>query len=110
MLKAITHARVLNTHQIPMPINDGDFTTLNPPYTACESLVNASQNYLGNHLSDNYKETLAAMVRRHRGLSSLMSLKLPIFHSQLNFSDKLGDSSDDHGDRLQQDIAIMTTR
>ena len=51
------------------------------------------------------------MIQNYRALGSRKSLKLNFFHSHLDFfPDKLGDISDEHGERFHHDIAIMESR
>ena len=73
--------------------------------------MNVSREFLGSRRAENYKEGVADMLRSYQALGAGMSLRIPFFHSHPDFfPEHLGDVSDEHGERLYQDIAAMESR
>jgi hypothetical protein len=67
-------------------------------------------NLLGNIGTENFKELIEDMSSYHK-LGCSMSLKIHMFHSHLNFfCDSCGMVSDEHGERIHQEIATMEIR
>lgn len=70
-----------------------------------------AQNFLGNTKSPEYKQIVTKMITDFRTLGCLMKLKLHFLHSHLDkFPDKLGDFSEEQGERFHQDMKVMETR
>ena len=64
-----------------------------------------SHEFLGNNKSENYKDIVENLIEQYRTQGCRMSLKLHHLHSHLGFfKENLGDVSDEHGERFQQDI------
>jgi hypothetical protein len=70
-----------------------------------------STNFLGNIRAENYKEIIADMLSLYHKLGCIMSLKIHMLHSHLDFfPDNCGMVSDEHGERFHQEIATMDKR
>jgi len=78
---------------------------------AWTSFKNVSHNFLGNNKSQNYKELVSAMIRNYQALGCNMSVKMHFLDSHIDFfPDKLGDFSEEHGERFHQDMKDMEKR
>ena len=88
-------------------------TTLNPKELAAwRSFKAVTDKFLGNERADNYEEIVQQLLMESfRELGSRMSLKIHFLHQHLNFfPDTLGAVSDEHGERLHQEVSLMETR
>lgn len=88
-------------------MNDDNFTKC---LSATEAAAWASfksvvRNFLGKRKSDDYKQIIADLLRNYCKMGVRMSLKIHFLHSHLDFfPDNLGDTSDEQGERLHQDL------
>jgi hypothetical protein len=68
-------------------------------------------NFLGNHKASNYAARVDKLLKAFKNLGCNMSLKVHYLHSHLDFfPENLGDNSDEHGERIHQDLARMEKR
>lgn len=68
-------------------------------------------NFLGNHKSLDYIKVVQQCVAAYRIMGCNMSLKIHLLDLHLDFFlDNLGEVSDEHGERFQQDISVMELR
>ena len=66
------------------------------------------EGFLGNHRRDDYAMVVTNLIESYKKLGCRMSLKLHFLHSHLDFfRDNLGNVSEEHGERLHQDIQVM---
>ena len=66
------------------------------------------EGFLGNHRRDNYAMVVSNLMESYEKLGCLMSLKLHVLHSHLDFfRDNLRNVSEEHGERFHQDIQVM---
>ena len=78
---------------------------------AWNAFKSVTQNFLGNHRSPDYEETIETLLYTYNAMGCNMSLKLHFLHSHLYFfPENLGDVSDEHGESFHQDIATMENR
>ena len=69
------------------------------------------KNFLGNKKADNYTQLVEDMHLHFNRLGCNMSVKVHYLHSHLNrFPEKLGDLSEEQGERFHQDIKTMEGR
>ena len=67
--------------------------------------------FLGNHKSDNHKELVENLIVCYAEMKCRMPIKLHYLHSHLDFfRPNLGDISEEHGKRFDQDISAMEKR
>jgi hypothetical protein len=63
-------------------------------------------NFLGNHEVRKYRQLVQQMLEDYRMVGCNMLLKVHFLHSHLDFfPTNLADISDEHGERLHQDIS-----
>lgn len=106
-------AGVFDGPQIRTLINDVNFTAQmrNTEKDAWISFKNVCQNFLGNHKSQDYEKLVSDMIKNYQTLGCNMSIKLHFLDSHLNFfPDKLGDFSEEQGERCHQDMKEMEKR
>lgn len=78
---------------------------------AWKSFKDVSSGFLGNTKSKNFRKLVSNMLKNFAAQGCLMSLKLHLLDSHLNFFPKnLGDMSDEQGERFHQDILCMEKR
>ena len=78
---------------------------------AWNAFKSVTQNFLGNHRSPDYEQTIETLLHTYNVMGCNMSLKIHFLHSHLYFSpENLGDVSDEHGERFHQDISTMENR
>ena len=76
-----------------------------------ESFQLVVTKFLGNYKADNYEQLVANLLTSYKALGCNMSLKIHFLHSHLHFFPlSSGEISDEHGERLHQDIAAMEKR
>ena len=64
-----------------------------------------------SHKAENFEDVVANLLHSYNLLLCKMSLKVHFFESHFKiFHKNLGDVSDDHGERFQQDIDIIEKR
>ncbi|UYV80508.1 hypothetical protein LAZ67_19000385 [Cordylochernes scorpioides] len=74
-------------------------------------LQNVCKNFLGSVKVENYRDIVNDLLLSYKALGCNMSLKIHFLHSHLDFfPDNLGAVSDEHGERLHQDISSMEKR
>ncbi|RLU15717.1 hypothetical protein DMN91_011472 [Ooceraea biroi] len=72
---------------------------------AWASFKSVVRNFLGKHKSDNYKQIVADLLQNYKRIGARMSLNIHFLHSHLDFfPENLGDTSDEQGERLHQDL------
>ena len=77
-------------------------------WNAFESVV---QNFLGKYKAANHKEEIDKMLHAYKEMGARMSLKMHFLHAHLDFfPENNGDVSDEHGERLHQEIKITEGR
>ncbi|GBM73038.1 hypothetical protein AVEN_115680-1 [Araneus ventricosus] len=68
-------------------------------------------HFLGNKKAENYEGLVCDIVKCFRVIGCIMSFKLHVLVSQLNFfPQNLGAISDEHGERFHQDISMFEKR
>ncbi len=73
-----------------------------------KSLKHVVRNFLGSNKSPNYVQLVDKMLQAFQLMKVNMSLKIHFLDSHLDFFPaKLGDVSDEQGERFHQDIATM---
>jgi len=66
------------------------------------------KDFLGNHKAANYQDVVQDLLTLYKAMGCNMSLKIYFLESHLGFfPENLGDVSDEHGERLRQDIMAM---
>lgn len=79
--------------------------------SAWESFIKVTQNFLGNHRSNDYESIVEELLSTYKALGCNMSLKIHFLHSHLDFfPENLGAVSDEHGERFHQDISTLEKR
>ena len=83
-------------------------------FTKCLSATEAAawapfksvvRNFLDKRKSDEHRQINGDLLKNYRKMGVRMSLKIYFLHSHLDFfSDNLGDTSDEQGERLHQDL------
>ncbi|CAK8696138.1 unnamed protein product [Clavelina lepadiformis] len=67
--------------------------------------------FLGNKRDKNYKELVEKLIKSYQNMGCRMSVKLHFLCSHLDFfQENLGEFSEEHGERLHQDIEPMEKR
>ncbi|CAB3229261.1 unnamed protein product [Arctia plantaginis] len=78
---------------------------------AWESFIKITENFLGNHRSNDYQTTVEELLENYKALGCNMSLKIHFLDSHLDlFPPNLGAVSDEHGARFHQDIFTIEKR
>lgn len=106
-------AGIFDGPQIRALFNDVSFTNhmTDIEKAAWISFRQVSQNFLGNNKSPDYKKLVSDMVKNFHTLGCNMSVKLHFLDSHIEyFPDKLGDFSEEHGERCHQDMKDMEKR
>ena len=71
-----------------------------------DSFKFVARGILGNRRAQNYEELVNNLLQRYQKLRCNMSLKIHFLHSHLDFSpENCGAVSDEHGERIHQDIS-----
>ena len=66
---------------------------------------------LVSYKAENFEDLVANLLHSYNVFDCKMSLKVHFFESHIKiFHENLGDVSDDHGERFQQDIDIIEKR
>jgi len=64
--------------------------------------------FLGNRRADNQKDLVEELLSSYQKLGCNMSVKIHFLSSHLDFfPENCGSVSDEHGEHLHQDIAVM---
>jgi len=106
-------AGIFDGPQIRALFNDASFTDYMTDIekAAWISFRKVSHNFLGNNKSPDYTELVSDMVKNFHTLGCNMSVKLHFLDSHIDyFPDKLGDFSEEHGERCHQDMKDMEKR
>ncbi|GBO30643.1 hypothetical protein AVEN_41200-1 [Araneus ventricosus] len=75
---------------------------------AWTSLVAVVGTFLGKCKVENYLELVKEIINSFKSLDCNMSIKMYYLHCHLDrFSETLGDTSEDQGERFHQDIKTM---
>jgi len=88
-------------------MDDDNFTrhltpTENAVWASFKSIVH---NFLGKRKSENYRQIVEELLLNYKKIGARMSLKIHFLHSHLDFfPENLGDTSDEQGERLHQDL------
>lgn len=78
---------------------------------AWRSLIEVTQQFLGNNKAENYKAIVGKLIENFGKMGVNMSLKIHFLESHLDFfPNNLGQFSDEHGERFHQDILRMEIR
>jgi len=78
---------------------------------AWSAFVETVKNFLENRKSVNHKGIVAKLLSTLQDMDANMSIKLHFLSSHLDqFSENLGDLSDEQGERFHQDISEMEVR
>ena len=99
--------------QIRKMLRDDNFVTkMNEDERAAWlSFKGVTENFLGNHKSQDYRQKVAEMMENYKKLGCLMNLKLHFLDSHIDyFPENLGDYSEEQGERFHQDIKEMEFR
>lgn len=69
------------------------------------------EGFLGKNKDPSYQKLVDKLLSTYHRLGCNMSLKVHFLHSHLSyFPDNLADTSDEHGERFHQDVAVMEKR
>ena len=69
------------------------------------------KDFLGNHKPANYQDVVQNLLNTYKAMACNMSLKIHFLESHLDFPpENFGKVSDEHGERLHQDIMAMEKR
>ena len=75
---------------------------------AWEAFKSVCSGFLGNTRVPDYQACVEKLQKSYEDMGCRMSLKIHFLHSHLNFlPQNLGAVSDEHGERLHQDITKM---
>ena len=78
---------------------------------AWKSFNNVTTKFLGNHKSESYRDTVAALAQSYKAMGCNMFLGAHFIDSHLDlFPENLGAVSDEHGERFNQEISTMVKR
>ena len=76
-----------------------------------EVIKSVVKNVLGNRKDPNYREIVGELFQSYQDMGCNMSLKTHFLDSHLDFfPNKLGAVSEEHGERLHQDISALVKR
>ncbi|CAH1101559.1 unnamed protein product [Psylliodes chrysocephalus] len=92
---------------------DRNFTKCLTPNEAAAwvSFQDVVHNFLGNRKSPDFKQIIDSLLQNYYKIGARMSLKIHFLHSYLEFfPENLGDTSDEQGERLHQDLAKIEKR
>lgn len=106
-------AGVLNGPQLRSLLSDERFPQLlgEVELVAWRAFKAVSENFLGNHRSENYVELVDTMMTAYQAMGVNMSLKVHVMHSHLDhFASNCGKMSDEHGERFHQEMAPFERR
>lgn len=106
-------AGIFDGPKIRQLFNDVTFTDnmTKKEHAAWSSFRDVCQNFLGNKKSPNYKKLVRDMIRSFQVLGCNMTIKMHFLDSHIDFfPDKLGDFSEEHGERCHQDMKDMEKR
>ena len=79
--------------------------------TAWCSYISVIREFRGNTKASNYWNLVDVMLQNFQAFGARMSIKLHYLFSHLDYSpEKLGDFSEEQGERLHQDIRTMEER
>jgi len=74
-------------------------------FAAWSSFKSLVKNFLGKNKSSNYRQIVEELLQNYSKINARMSLKIHFLHSHLDFfPGNLGDTSDEQGERLHQDL------
>lgn len=69
------------------------------------------QNFLGNHRAENYRDIVTEMLTSFEQMKVSMSLKIHLLHQHIDvFPENLGKVSDEHGERVHQQMRKIEER
>jgi len=75
---------------------------------ACLSFKRICKDFLGNHKAAKYQDVVQDLLTSYKTMGCNMSLKIHFLQSHLDFFPaNLGEVSDEHGERIQQDLMAM---
>jgi hypothetical protein len=106
-------AGIFGGPQIRQLINDSHFITSMNEIEACawSSFVLVVKYFLRNKKADNYTQLVEDMLFHFSRLGCNMSVKVHYLHSNVDrFPEKLGDLSEEQGERFPQDMKAMEAR
>jgi hypothetical protein len=79
--------------------------------SAWRSFKNVVQNILGNFEASNYREIVGELLYSYKDMGCNIPLKRHFLDTHLDFfPENLGAVSDEHGERVHQDISAMEKR
>lgn len=79
--------------------------------TAWKCFKNVVHGFLGNNRADNYNDLVSKMLDSYHKMGCRQSFKIHLLNSHLDFfPEKLGEVSDEQGERFHQDMATMEHR
>ena len=94
-------------------LNDVTFeqTLDNLQLAAWKAFRSICKDFLGNHRSPNYMDTVQELLQSYETLGCKMSLKVHFLMSHMDFfPDNMGSVSDEHGERFHQDVSVVEKR
>ncbi|GFT14227.1 uncharacterized protein TNCV_4591041 [Trichonephila clavipes] len=100
--------RIFVGPQIPSLMHDEKFEELLNPLEkeAWQAFKNVTHSFLGNLKAENYRDIVHDLIASYKNVGCNMSLKIHFLHSHLDFfPETLGAESDQHGERLHQEIS-----
>ena len=75
---------------------------------ACQPFRSVVNEFLGNKRNQNYQELMKKLIKSYQNMGCRMSVKLHFLCSHLDFfQENLGDFSEEHGERFDQNIEPM---
>jgi len=98
--------------QIRELMQDKQFDDLNETeINAWLSFKRICKDFLGNQKAAKYQDVVQELLTSYKAMGCNMSLKIHFLESHLNFfPENLGEVSDEHDERLYQDILAMEKR
>jgi hypothetical protein len=75
---------------------------------ACWYFKRICKDFLGNHKATKYQDVVQDLLTSYKTMGCNRSLKIHFLQSHLDFfPENLGELSDEHGERIQQDLMAM---
>ena len=106
-------AGIFDGPQIRMLMKDHNFPSVmtQAEKITWESFKSLTNNFLGNHKSEEYEAVVENLIHNFQNLGVRMSIKLHFLRSHLDyFPENCGDYSEEQGERFHQDIICMEER
>ena len=104
-------SRIFDGRQIRKLLQDQHLVTTMTVVEARAWNAFANVNFLGNKKAENYREIIEELLLCLQDLGSKMSIKVQYLRSHMSeFSENLGDESEEQDERFHQDIKVMEKR